>query len=48
MMRRSLAAAAAVALGAVALVGGPTSTTAPKGQSEVDQSSQSGTSQTGN
>jgi uncharacterized cupredoxin-like copper-binding protein len=30
------------------LVGCPTSTTAPKGQSEVDQSSQSGTSQTGN
>jgi len=30
------------------LVGGATSTTAPKGQSEVDQSQQSGTSQTGN
>ena len=30
------------------LVGGPTSTTAPKGQSEVDSSQQSGTSQTGN
>jgi plastocyanin len=30
------------------LVGGPTSTTAPKGQSEVDQSQQGGTSQTGN
>jgi plastocyanin len=30
------------------LVGGPTSTTTPKGQSEVDSSQQSGTSQTGN
>ena len=30
------------------LVGGPTSTTAPKGQSQVDSSQQSGTSQTGN